>query len=64
MSDRQNHEAKVRDAQENFPKEETKEAGVESGQGDREKTFSEEKLQGSQLQDSISPGQQDFGDKV
>ena len=32
--------------------------------GDREKTFSEEKLQGSQLQDSISPGQQDFGDKV
>ena len=39
VSDRQNQEAKVRDAQENFPKEETKEAGVESGQGDREKTL-------------------------
>lgn len=39
MSDRQNQEAKVRNAQENFPKEETKEAGVESGQVNREKTF-------------------------
>lgn len=39
MSDRQNQEAKVRNAQENFPKEETKEAGVESGQVNREKTL-------------------------
>ena len=39
VSDRRNQEAKVRDAQENFPKEETKEAGVESGQGNREKTL-------------------------